>query len=129
MSIMLDEYIALSVYAKKRYGEIMFPGGKNMKDLMKQAQKMQQEMLKQQEELENQLFEATSGGGMVTVQINGKFEVQSIKIDPQAVDPDDVEMLEDLILAALQEAHKKAGDASSEAMGKLTGGLKIPGMF
>jgi hypothetical protein len=107
----------------------MFPGGKNMKDLMKQAQKMQQEMMKQQEELESKTFEATSGGGMVTVQINGKYEVQSIKIDPQAVDPEDVEMLEDLIVAALQEAHKKAGDASSDAMGKLTGGLKIPGMF
>ncbi|MFO7660598.1 MAG: YbaB/EbfC family nucleoid-associated protein [Candidatus Cloacimonadaceae bacterium] len=107
----------------------MFPGGKNMKDLMKQAQKMQQEMMKQQEELENQIFEATSGGGMVTVQINGKYEVKSIKIDPQAVDPDDVEMLEDLIVAALQEAHKQANEASSETMGKLTGGLKIPGMF
>ncbi len=107
----------------------MFPGGKNMKDLMKQAQKMQQEMMKQQEELENQIFEATSGGGMVTVQINGKYEVKSIKIDPSAVDPDDVKMLEDLIVAALQEAHKQASDASSETMGKLTGGLKIPGMF
>lgn len=107
----------------------MFPGGKNMKDLMKQAQKMQQEMLKQQEELENQIFEASSGGGMVIVQINGKFEVKSIKIDPQAVDPEDVEMLEDLIVAALQEAHNKASAASSDAMGKLTGGMKIPGMF
>jgi nucleoid-associated protein EbfC len=107
----------------------MFPGGKNMKDLMKQAQKMQQEMMKQQEELENKNFEATSGGGMVTVQINGKFEVKSIKIDPQAVDPEDVEMLEDLILAALQEAFKVASEASNDAMGKLTGGMKIPGMF
>jgi DNA-binding YbaB/EbfC family protein len=107
----------------------MFPGGKNMKDLMKQAQKMQAELMKQQEELENQLFEATSGGGMVTVQITGKFEVKSVKIDPQAVDPEDVEMLEDLIVAAMQEAFKKASDATGEAMGKLTGGMKIPGMF
>jgi DNA-binding YbaB/EbfC family protein len=107
----------------------MFPGGKNMKDLMKQAQKMQAEMMKQQEELENQTFEASSGGGMVTVQITGKFDIKSIKIDPQAVDPEDVEMLEDLIVAALQEAHKKASEASGEAMGKLTGGMKIPGMF
>jgi DNA-binding YbaB/EbfC family protein len=107
----------------------MFPGGKNMKDLMKQAQKMQADMMKQQEELENQTFEATSGGGMVTVKMNGKFETQSIKIDPQAVDPTDVEMLEDLILAALQEAFKKAGEASNDAMGKLTGGMKIPGLF
>ncbi|HOD18246.1 MAG TPA: YbaB/EbfC family nucleoid-associated protein [Candidatus Cloacimonadota bacterium] len=105
----------------------MFPGGKNMKELMKQAQKMQQEMLKQQEELENQIFEASSGGGMVTVQINGKFEVQSVKIDPQAIDPDDVEMLEDLIVAALQEAHKKASEAVNNVMGKFTGGLNIPG--
>lgn len=107
----------------------MFPGGKNMKDLMKQAQKMQQEMMKQQEEMENQVFEASSGGGMVKVQMNGKYEVTSIKIDPQAVDPEDVEMLEDLILAALQEVQDKVATTSSEAMGKLTGGLKIPGMF
>ena len=107
----------------------MFPGGKNMKDLMKQAQKMQQEMLKQQEELENQFFEASSGGGMVSVQINGKYEVKSIKIDPQAVDPEDVEMLEDLILAALQEAGAKVAEASAEIMGKVTGGMNIPGLF
>lgn len=107
----------------------MFPGGKNMKDLMKQAQKMQADLARQQEELEIQTFEATSGGGMVTVQINGKYEVSSIKIDPQAVDPEDVEMLEDLIVAALQEAHKKASDASGDAMSKLTGGMKIPGLF
>ncbi len=107
----------------------MLPGGKNMKDLMKQAQKMQQEMMKQQEDLENQLFEASSGGGMVKVQMNGKYEVKSIKIDPQAVDPDDVEMLEDLIMAALQEVQDKVASTSADMMGKLTGGLKIPGMF
>ena len=107
----------------------MFPGGKNMKDLMKQAQKMQQELMKQQEELESKIYEASSGGGMVTVQITGKFEVKNLKIDPQAVDPEDVEMLEDLIMAALQEAHKKASAESSDAMSKLTGGMKIPGMF
>ena len=107
----------------------MFPGGKNMKDLMKQAQKMQAELARQQEELENQTFEATAGGGMVTVQITGKFEVKSVKIDPQAVDPEDVEMLEDLLVAALMEAHKKATEASGDAMSKLTGGMKIPGLF
>jgi DNA-binding YbaB/EbfC family protein len=100
-----------------------------MKDLMKQAQKMQAELARQQEELENQTFEATAGGGMVTVSITGKYDVKSIKIDPQAVDPEDVEMLEDLIVAALQEAHHKATEASGEAMGKLTGGMKIPGLF
>lgn len=107
----------------------MLPGGKNMKDLMKQAQKMQQEMMKSQEELENKLFQASSGGGMVTVEMNGKHEIASIKIDPQAVDPDDVEMLEDLILAALQEVSSKVSEASNDAMGKLTGGMKIPGLF
>ncbi len=107
----------------------MFPGGKNMGDLLKQAQKMQQEMAKQQQELENMTFEATSGGGMVTVCLNGKYEIQSIKIDPQAVDPEDVEMLEDLITAAFQEAIGKVSEASQNVMSKLTGGMKIPGLF
>lgn len=107
----------------------MLPGGKNMKDLMKQAQKMQQEMLKSQQALEEQVFEATAGGGMVKVQMNGRNEIISLKIDPQAVDPEDVEMLEDLIVAAFQEVQKKVADASSDAMGKLTGGMKIPGLF
>ena len=100
-----------------------------MKDLMKQAQKMQQEMLKSQQALEEQIFEASSGGGMVKVQMNGRNEIISLKIDPQAVDPDDVEMLEDLIMAALQEVQKLVTEASSDAMGKLTGGMKIPGLF
>lgn len=107
----------------------MLPGGKNMKDLMKQAQKMQQEMMKQQEDLENQIFEASAGGGMVKVEMNGKHDLVSIKIQPEAVDPDDVEMLEDLILAAIQEVGNKVTEASSDAMGKLTGGMKIPGLF
>lgn len=107
----------------------MLPGGKNMKDLMKQAQKMQQEMMKSQEELENKIFEASAGGGMVKIEMNGKYELKSIKLDPEAVDPEDVEMLEDLILAALQEAHGKVSESSNETMGKLTGGMKIPGLF
>ena len=107
----------------------MLPGGKNMKDLMKQAQKMQQEMMKSQEELENKIFESSSGGGMVKIEMNGKFELKSIKLDPEAVDPEDVEMLEDLIIAAIQEAHAKVSETSNEAMGKLTGGMKIPGLF
>ena len=107
----------------------MLPGGKNMKDLMKQAQKMQQEMAKSQQALEEQIFEAASGGGMVKISITGAYEVTNIKIDPEAVDPNDVEMLEDLIVAAYQEAHKKASEASNEVMGKLTGGLKITGLF
>ncbi len=107
----------------------MLQGGKNMNNLMKQAQKMQQEMMKSQQELESKIFEVSSGGGMVTIGINGAHEVKSIKIDKEAVDPDDVEMLEDLILAALQEAHKQVSQASEDIMGKLTGGMKIPGLF
>ena len=107
----------------------MFPGGKNMNQLMKQAQKMQKDMMKSQQELESKIFEVSSGGGMVKLEINGSYEVQSIKIDPEAVDPDDVEMLEDLVLAALQEAHKQVSEASSDIMGKLTGGMNIPGLF
>ncbi len=107
----------------------MLPGGKNMNQLMKQAQKMQAEMQKSQQELENKVFEASSGGGMVKIGMTGSYEIKSIKIDPEAVDPDDVEMLEDLILAALQEAHKQVSEASGEIMGKLTGGMKIPGLF
>ena len=100
-----------------------------MKDLMKQAQKMQAEMMKTQTELENQDFEASAGGGVVKVVLNGKYELKSLKIDPAAVDPDDVEMLEDMIVAAIKEAHEKAAAASEESMGKLTGGMKIPGLF
>jgi hypothetical protein len=107
----------------------MLPGGKNMNQLMKQAQKMQAEMMKSQQELENKVFEVSSGGGMVKIGMSGTHEVKSIKIDPEAVDPEDVEMLEDLILAALQEAHKQVTEASSELMGKATGGMKIPGLF
>jgi len=107
----------------------MFPGGKNMNQLMKQAQKMQQEMAKSQEELKSKEFEVSSGGGMVKLTMNGEYEIQSLKIDPEAVDPSDVEMLEDLILAALKEAHKQVSEASGEIMNKLTGGMKIPGLF
>ncbi len=101
----------------------------NMNQLMKQAQKMQQEMLRSQQELEAKVFETSAGGGIVKVEMTGKFEVKSLKIDPQAVDPEDVEMLEDLILAALQEAHAKVSEASAEIMGKVTGGMNIPGLF
>jgi len=104
-------------------------GGKNMKDLMKQAQRMQQEMMKSQEELENKTFEASSGGGMVTVTMNGKYLIKSIKIDPRAVDPDDLEMLEDLIIAACQEVHTRISQETGSLMGKLTGGMNIPGLF
>jgi nucleoid-associated protein EbfC len=108
----------------------MFPGGKKgMKDLMKQAQKMQADMMKAQEELANKVVEGTAGGGMVTIEMNGKNQVISLKLDPEVVDKDDVEMLEDLIIAALNEAQEKISKTSENEMGKLTGGMKIPGLF
>jgi len=108
----------------------MFPGGKKgMKDLMKQAKKMQDEMMKAQEELANKIVEGTSGGGMVKVTMSGGGDFVGIKLDPEVVDPEDVEMLEDLIIAAVNEAHDKIAKTNEEEMGKLTGGLKIPGMF
>jgi nucleoid-associated protein EbfC len=108
----------------------MFPGGKKgMKDLMKQAQKMQEELQKTQQELADMEVEGTAGGGMVTVKMNGQHKVLSIKIDPEAVDPDDVEMLEDLIIAAFNEAETKISQTSENEMSKLTGGMKIPGLF
>ena len=106
----------------------MLPGGKNMQQLMKQAQKMQAEMMKQQEELQNTIFSASSGGGMVTVDMNGQYEVVSLKIDPQVVDPEDVEMLEDLVTAAIQEVLNKVNEATNNAMNQLTSGIKIPGL-
>jgi len=99
-----------------------------MGNLMKQAQQMQQKMLKLQEEVAKRTLDASVGGGMVTVTVNGKSEVLRIKIEPQVVDPQDVEMLEDLILAGVNEALRKAQEMVSEEMSKLTGGLKIPGL-
>ena len=108
----------------------MFPGGKKgLKDLMKQAQKMQDDLAKAQEGLANQVVEATSGGGMVKLSMNGKYEVKSLKIDPEVVDADDVEMLEDLIIAAFKEAVDSVNQTSQKEMSKLTGGLNIPGLM
>jgi len=102
--------------------------GGNMNKMMKQVQKMQQDMMKLQEELANRTVESTAGGGVVRVVANGKNEVTAIEIKPEVVDPEDVEMLQDLVLAAVNEALKKAQDMASQEMGRLTGGLKIPGM-
>ena len=104
-------------------------GGGNMQQLARQAQKLQQQMTKVQEELEAREYEASSGGGMVTVKVSGKKEVLSIEIKPEAVDPDDVEMLQDLVLAAVNEALRTANDTTEREMGKLTGGLNMPGFF
>ncbi|MBM7582775.1 DNA-binding YbaB/EbfC family protein [Caldicoprobacter guelmensis] len=106
-----------------------FPGMGNMNQLMKQAKKLQEQMVKLQEELEQKTVEASAGGGVVTVVANGKKEVVDIKIAPEAVDPDDVEMLQDLILAAVNEALRRAEEMVQEEMSKLTGGLSIPGLF
>lgn len=99
-----------------------------MGNLMKQAQQMQQKMMKLQEEVAKRTLDASVGGGMVMVTVNGKNEVLRIKIEPQVVDPNDVEMLEDLIVAGVNEALRKAQEMVSEEMSKLTGGLKIPGL-
>ena len=108
----------------------MFPGGgKQLQDLQKQMQKMQKELMKAQQEREAKIITATSGGGMVTIEMNGKYDLQSIKINKDVVDPDDVEMLEDLILAAIKEAHQIVSREEEEGMSKLTGGIKIPGLF
>lgn len=104
-------------------------GGGNLNNLMKQAQKLQKEMEQAQQELETKEFEASVGGGAVLVKVNGKKEVLSIKIKEEVVDPDDVEMLEDLVLSAVNEVLKKAEEETANKMGKLTGGLNIPGMF
>ena len=103
-------------------------GGMNM-NMIKQAQKMQQDMLKMQEEMEAKEYEATSGGGMVTARVNGKHELMSLTINPEAVDPDDVEMLQDMVVAAVNEAMRKAEAEASQSMAKLTGGLNLGGLL
>ena len=97
----------------------------NIQDMMKQAQQMQERLQKQMAELR---IEATAGGGMVTVVVNGSKQLQSIKIDPEVVVKEDVEMLQDLILAAVNDAQRKADEEMSKSMGGMMGGLKIPGM-
>ena len=98
----------------------------NIQQMMKQAQQMQERMQKQMAEMR---VEATAGGGMVTVVINGAKQLQSIKIDPEAVSKEDVDMLQDLILAAMADAYRKAEEEMSKSLGGMMGGMKIPGMF
>ena len=104
-------------------------GGGNMQQLMRQAQKMQQEMLRMQEEQENKTFSAQSGGGMVSATVNGKHELLELKVNPEAVDPEDVEMLQDMIIAAVNQAMRTADSEASANMSKLTGGLNLGGLF
>lgn len=105
------------------------PGMANMQGMMKKVQKMQQDMLKMQEELKNRTVEATAGGGAVTVVVTGRKTVEKVTIAPCAVDPEDVEMLEDLVTTAINEAMRKVDEMTEKEMGKITGGMKLPGMF
>lgn len=100
---------------------------RNLSNIMKQVQRLQEQMMRLQEELEQHRVEATAGGGMVTVVANGNQEILEIKIDPEVVDPDEVEMLEDLLVAAVNQARQKARELAEEEMGKLAGGL-LPGL-
>ena len=102
--------------------------GFNMQKLMKQAQKMQQDMAKVQEELRNTEVEGVSGGGMVKVTVNGEMELVNLTIDPDALDPEDVDMLQDMIMAAVNEAVRGVNELANKQMGAITGGLNIPGM-
>ena len=105
----------------------MMPG--NMNNILKQAQKMQENMQKMQEELETEEVEASVGGGAVTVKVNGKKEVVDITIKPEVVDPEDIEMLQDLVLSAVNEALRSVDDMQSSQMNKVTGGMNIPGLL
>ena len=105
------------------------PGGMNQAAMMKQAQKMQQEMMRMQQELENTNYTAAAGGGMVKAVVNGKHELVDLQINPEAVDPDDVEMLQDMVIAAVNEAMRAADSDAANNMSRLTGGLNLGGLF
>ncbi len=105
------------------------PGGMNQAAMMKQAQKMQQDLIRMQEEMENKTYSAAAGGGMVKATVNGKHEVVAMDINPEAVDPDDVEMLQDMVIAAVNEAMRAADVDSANNMSRLTGGLNLGGLF
>ena len=105
------------------------PGGMNQMAMMKQAQKMQQELRRMQEEQETRVYTASAGGGMVSAAVNGKHEVVDLKINPEAVDPDDVEMLQDMVMAAVNEAMRTADAEAANNMSRLTGGLNLGGLF
>lgn len=107
-----------------------FPqGGGQMKNMMKQMEKLQKEMAEQQKEIENSTFETSAGGGVVKVTINGKKEIVDLEIDPEVIDPEDVDTLKDLLMAAVNAAIKEAEGKMEKAMGSFTQGLNIPGLF
>ena len=105
------------------------PGGMNQAAMMKQVQKMQQDMLRMQEEMERKTYTATTGGGMVKAEVNGKHEIVALEINPEAVDPDDVEMLQDMVIAAVNEAMRAAEADAASSMSQMTGGLNLGGLF
>ena len=105
------------------------PGGMNQAAMMKQAQKMQQELIRMQQEQETKTYSASAGGGMVTATVNGKHELVDMQIKPDAVDPDDVEMLQDMIMAAVNEAMRAADADAANNMSRLTGGMNLGGLF
>ena len=105
------------------------PGGMNQAAMMKQAQKLQQQMMQMQQEQEAATYTAKAGGGMVSATVNGKHELVNLEINPEAVDPDDVEMLQDMVIAAVNEATRSADAAAANNMSKLTGGLNLGGLF
>ena len=105
------------------------PGGMNQAAMIKQAQKMQMEMQRMQEEMETKTYTAAAGGGMVKASVNGKHEVVNLEINPEAVDPDDVEMLQDMVIAAVNEAMRAADTEAANNMSRLTGGLNLGGLF
>ena len=113
---------------KVRLPEGMGGGPQNMQGMLKQAQKMQDDMAELQEDLDSREYEITAGGGVVTIKINGKKEVQAIDIKPEIVDPDDIETLSDVLTAGINEAIRKVEDTNNEEMGKITGSLNLPGM-
>ena len=106
-------------------GGMPMMGGMNQMQMMKQAQKMQQDLLKMQEELEQAEYTATAGGGVVSATVSGKRQLTALEIDPEAVDPEDVEMLQDLVLSAVNEALRQADEAMEQSMGAVTGGLNL----
>jgi len=105
------------------------PGGMNQAAMMKQVQKMQQDMIRMQEEMEAKTYTATAGGGMVKAEVSGKNELVNLEINPEAVDPEDVEMLQDMVIAAVNEALRAAETDKNNNMSKMAGGLNLGGLF
>ena len=105
------------------------PGGMNQMQMMKQAQKLREDMMRMQEEEENKTYSAKAGGGVVEATVNGKHEVVALTIDPEAVDPEDVEMLQDMVIAAVNEAMRAADNDAAQSMSRLTGGMNLGGLF